>query len=343
MQFSTHTVLFCYSCRPVGLPFYIGFIVPFGIIYVFNWLLFLLIIVSLCKRDLKNKKIKGQVTGKQTAIQRAELKKYFIITISLSINFGLGWIIGLLATSELGVAHLVFVYLFSIFVALQGILIFVLHCLRVPAARTTWKYWFYRIFCCKSQSAVKQSTRSTAPTPFSTPYNRRKVPLGFPIENSKPSKSTSFQKYFEESEASGEVIANPLQGVSEADTDITKETFIPDLSPYNDFDNDLPDYTYAVVDKSKKRKKKSSTAKEEARSGGKKTSRQEKQKNNRNDSLYYSVGEMSMESQALEVEFEPESGSEDEAEEWKRLQETLKDIHLAVDSDRNDFELDVVY
>ena len=323
----------------MGLPFYIGFLLPFGIIYVFNWLLFSLIVVSLCKSDLKKKK--NQALGKQAALSRAELKKYFIITVSLSINFGLGWIIGLLATSELGIAHLVFVYLFSIFVAIQGVLIFALHCLRVPAARTTWKYWFYRVCCCKSQYAAKQSTRSTAPTPFSTPYIKRKVPLGVPIDSSKPSKSKSFQKYFEESEAS-EVIANPMQGISEADTDVTRETFIPDLSPYNGFDNnDLPDdYTYAVVDKSKKRKKKSSTAKEE---GSKKTSRQEQQKKNRNDSLYYSVGEMSMESQALEVEFEPESGSEDEAEEWKRLQETLKDIHLAVDSDRNDYEMDVVY
>ena len=328
----------------MNLPFYIGFVLPFIIIYVFNWLLFFLIVVSLCKRDMSKKKMKNQTLGKQATLDRREFKKYFIITISLSINFGLGWIIGLLATSELGVAHLIFVYLFSIFVAIQGVLIFVLHCLRVPAARATWKYWFYRVCCCKSQYAAKQSSKSTGPTPFSTPYTKRRIPLGVPIDSSKPTKSTSFQKYFEESEAS-EVIPNPLAGVSEADTDITRETFIPDLSPYNDFGNDLPDddYTYAVVDKSKKRKKKSSTAKEEARSGGKKTSKQEQDRRNRDNSIYYSVGEMSMESQALEVEFEPESGSEDEAEEWKRLQETLKDIHLAVESDRNDFELDGVY
>lgn len=304
----------------------------------------------MCKSD--RLKTKSQITNKRKesqGIKRSELKKYFIITLSLSVNFGLGWGIGLLATAELGDAHIFFVYIFSIFVGLQGVLIFLLHCLRVPAARNTWKYWSYIICCCKSRQDAKHYTRSTAPTPFATPYVKRKVPITASIEPLQPSGSMSFDNFFQESQTDGA----GFKSMHETNTTFTNETFIPDFpDPYNtqakQFEPqyaeveppkkelDLRDYTYAVVKKPKKSKKKSSTASKHS----KKTSRQEPVEEKRGvdvDESIYSGGMMSMESQALEVEFEPESGSEDDEEEWKKLQETLKDIHLDL---HNDTELD---
>ena len=154
----------------------------------------------------------------------------------------------------------------------------------------------------------------------------------------------SFQKYFMESEAS-EVVLNPVHGVSEAETDITKETFIPELFPYDNLSPDQPDYTYAVVDNSKKKKKKPSMNQESGKDGGRKGSKKGPvaDEGERKVGSVYSIGEVSMESQALEVEFEPESGSENEAEEWEKLQETLRDINIVVNEHADKVEMDTLF
>ena len=71
-----------------------------------------------------------------------EARRLVIIAFGLSVVFGLGWGLGLAATSsDAKEVTFVFQVIFSIFVGSQGILIFILHGLRSPDARRVWKTW----------------------------------------------------------------------------------------------------------------------------------------------------------------------------------------------------------
>ena len=65
----------------------------------------------------------------------------------LSILFGLGWGIGLLATEKLGNIFIrdTFSSLFVIATIFHGLLIFILHCARSKEARKEWLKWFFKV------------------------------------------------------------------------------------------------------------------------------------------------------------------------------------------------------
>ena len=115
-------------------------IVPFLIIYLFNWVVFIIIIVSLLQKNFQSD-IKTK-NNKNITFVRQQL----IITVTLSILLGLGWGIGLLATQDIHSNKTVrdlFAALFVITTAFHGLFIFIMHCLRSKEVRNTWKRWFY--------------------------------------------------------------------------------------------------------------------------------------------------------------------------------------------------------
>ena len=128
----------------MGVPFYIGMIAPFISIYVFNWIIFAIIIVSLLYKNwcklAPSEGIQFQKSGHSA-------RKQFMIAVTLSVLFGIGWGIGLLATEELGskVAHYSFASLFVIITSFHGLLIFILQCARLKAARKEWRRWFFKL------------------------------------------------------------------------------------------------------------------------------------------------------------------------------------------------------
>ena len=130
------------SCRAFNIPYYIGMVVPFLIIYIFNWVIIFIIIVTLlrksCKSDLKD------VKKKQENI--SFVRQQLIIVTTLSILFGLGWGIGLFATQDIHNNKIVrdlFAALFVIVTAFHGLFIFIMHCLRSKDVQSVWKHWFY--------------------------------------------------------------------------------------------------------------------------------------------------------------------------------------------------------
>ena len=132
-----HNYLSIFSCRSRGLPFYIGLIVPFALLYAFNLIMFVLIMVSICKHSYRRP---GSTTEKNTL---TFVRKNATIAISLAILFGLGWGFGLAASSTPSKdATFALQLLFTIFVGCQGLLIFVLHGIRKAEARNEWKKWF---------------------------------------------------------------------------------------------------------------------------------------------------------------------------------------------------------
>ncbi len=123
------------SCRPTEWPFYFGFILPFVIIYLLNWIVFVAIMVSICKhfRSL-------QSLNESSVRQKfRNIKNNLIIAMCLSVVVGLGWGLGLLSTSS-GLVELSFTFqvIFSIFVGSQGVLIFILYGLRSTEFRQIW-------------------------------------------------------------------------------------------------------------------------------------------------------------------------------------------------------------
>ena len=131
--------LHAYRCRVHGIPFYVGLIAPFIIIYLFNWVVYVIILGTLtCKCSCK-KEDNDRSTQVKTRHQ-------LIAAVTLSVLFGLGWGIGLIATEGVRTkaVHDLFSALFIICTAFQGVMVFCLQTLRSKEVRNTWLSLFYR-------------------------------------------------------------------------------------------------------------------------------------------------------------------------------------------------------
>ena len=158
------------SCRPYGITFFVGLLAPFAAIYVFNWTVFIIIMVALARQQLRSREMKGATSTKDTV---AQLKQQFFSALTLSLLFGLGWGFGLPATQGInneGV-RVTFQTLFILLTAFQGLFIFVIHCLmgrKSLEVRKEWRKWYYYATC-RKELAERVSkgtlTRSSAGGP----------------------------------------------------------------------------------------------------------------------------------------------------------------------------------
>jgi hypothetical protein len=147
-------VVFCFApdytqyigahfCRPYDIPFYIGTLVPFCAIYVFNWVLFIIIMVQLIKKRFEKK-----FAESHTKESNVSFMQQFMIALTLSILFGLGWGVGLLSVGQLYTVPAVrdlFSALFILLTGFQGLFIFIMHCVKSPEARKVWKRLLYKL------------------------------------------------------------------------------------------------------------------------------------------------------------------------------------------------------
>ena len=114
-------------------------VVPFLIIYIFNWTLFFIIIVSLLCKSCNS-----SVKQKQENI--SFVRQQLIIIVALSILFGLGWGVGLFATQDIHsnkTIRDIFAVVFVVITAFHGLCIFIMHCVRSQDVRNVWKKWLY--------------------------------------------------------------------------------------------------------------------------------------------------------------------------------------------------------
>ena len=89
-----------------------------------------------------------------------KLKENFMVALGLSLLFGMGWAIGLLASSDLPPeVHTPAEWIFTILNAFLGVYLFVLYVIRPPEARNLWKRWLL----CQSKRIdhSRSSTRRT--------------------------------------------------------------------------------------------------------------------------------------------------------------------------------------
>ena len=216
-----------FSCRATEWPFWFGHIVPFMFVYVFNWVMFTVIMVSICKHTENM----NSVMKKKTTAERAkEMKKNLFIAMSLSVVLGLGWGLGLAATSSSVVGLTVtFQVIFSIFVGMQGVLIFVLHGVRNKDARDLWKKTLVTrskyLFSSLKGTSVAYSLRGTDSDAFST-LPRSTLPGGTKKANLSvaPETSTVEETKVDLSEMSK---MPERDGSCAEETDLSKKKVIP--------------------------------------------------------------------------------------------------------------------
>ena len=129
-------------------------VVPFLIIYLFNWIVFFIIIVSLIR-----KKYLSNIKSKKDT-KTLFLHQQLIIAITLSVLFGLGWGIGLFATQDIHTNKTVrdiLAALFVVFTAFHGLFIFIMQCLRSKDVRNSWKICFFGV----TRRDINEITSST--------------------------------------------------------------------------------------------------------------------------------------------------------------------------------------
>lgn len=122
-----------------------------------NWIIFVLIFVSLLRKKSSMKR-DTQASSKD---KRNKLKQQFVIALTLSLLFGLGWGFGFAATTSIPSVP-VSVTLQAIFIVLtsfQGLLIFIMHCVRSEEARNVWKGWIHAITCHQITFAVRKKAK----------------------------------------------------------------------------------------------------------------------------------------------------------------------------------------
>ena len=115
-------------------------VVPFLIIYLFNWIVFIIILVCLLQKNYQSKSKKDTKTS--------FLHQQLIIAITLSVLFGLGWVIGLFATQDIHTNKTtrdILAALFVVFTAFHGLFIFMMQCLRSKDIRNSWKRCFFGV------------------------------------------------------------------------------------------------------------------------------------------------------------------------------------------------------
>lgn len=130
-----------FSCRSFSVPFYIGTVIPFLVIYLFNWIIFIIIIASLIHKSISMKNLKDETSY-------ALIKQQLVIALTLSVLFGLGWGIGLLATNDIHTNKTIrdlFASLFVLATSFHGLFIFIMHCLRSKDVKSVWKRGFLGI------------------------------------------------------------------------------------------------------------------------------------------------------------------------------------------------------
>ncbi|XP_028395099.1 adhesion G protein-coupled receptor L4-like [Dendronephthya gigantea] len=111
-------------CRLQGFPFQVAFLAPVLLILLTNFIAFVLILRSLLTSG-KNVTADRTISG-ITQARRA---------ISILVVLGLTWVFGVLAIKE---ARLGVQYLFCIFNAFQGLLVFFFHCILSKDIRKKW-------------------------------------------------------------------------------------------------------------------------------------------------------------------------------------------------------------
>ncbi|XP_041834318.1 adhesion G-protein coupled receptor G7 [Melanotaenia boesemani] len=112
-----------------GKPMFWAFLLPVGLILIYNMVLLVLTSMTTCRVD-----------PKLTSTSRSTLTKKFLVSFSLAVMLGLSWTLGYLVLATTGLAHLLFSIFFCLCTTTQGFQIFILFTARTPSFRAAmWR------------------------------------------------------------------------------------------------------------------------------------------------------------------------------------------------------------
>ncbi|XP_078701916.1 adhesion G-protein coupled receptor G7-like [Branchiostoma floridae x Branchiostoma belcheri] len=133
------------ACWLAREPLIYAFLIPAGLILLFNLLVFILVMTKLVREEKKQKGLRGAAADANKVD-----RQWIILQIrragSIMALFGLTWLFGFFVIDD---ARTVFAYLFCIFNTLQGLFIFIFHCvMREDMTKwrkklTCWKKFIY--------------------------------------------------------------------------------------------------------------------------------------------------------------------------------------------------------
>ncbi|KAM3601394.1 uncharacterized protein V6R79_012208 [Siganus canaliculatus] len=136
---------FCWLKNDVA--FYVAVVAYFCVIFLFNLIMFIVVLVQLCRMKRQNPHNSHHRTKLQDARSVAG------ITILLGLTWGFAFF-------AWGPVNLPFMYLFAIFNSLQGFFIFVLHCAVKENVRRQWRTYL----CCGKMRLAENSEWSRTAT-----------------------------------------------------------------------------------------------------------------------------------------------------------------------------------
>ncbi|XP_078672770.1 adhesion G-protein coupled receptor G7-like isoform X1 [Branchiostoma floridae x Branchiostoma belcheri] len=140
-------------CWLQGNQLYYGFLLPAGLVLLFNVIVYIVVIGKLACGGRTD----GRVADPESGATRQNLR----IAIAVMVLVGLTWVFGFFMISD---GRTVFSYLFCIFNSLQGFFIFIFHCLRQKEVQNLW---FKYCSCCAGdpQTTTKSSTGKSTSNP----------------------------------------------------------------------------------------------------------------------------------------------------------------------------------
>lgn len=126
---------------PTGMAFWIGLLLPVIFINIFNWIVFVSILVSQCKQHTTEKSDKKESVR---FFKRQLLIACGLITVTLLVGFGCGFEFAGMLTKLVSkhMVDMILNFVFFVFFAAQGPLLLFFHGCRNRKARQQWKQWF---------------------------------------------------------------------------------------------------------------------------------------------------------------------------------------------------------
>ncbi|KAI8516216.1 hypothetical protein Bbelb_047970, partial [Branchiostoma belcheri] len=129
------------ACWLAREPLIYAFLIPAGLILLFNLLVFILVMAKLVREEKKQKGLRGAAAD-ANKVDRQWIILQIRRACSIMAIFGLTWVFGFFVIDD---ARAVFAYLFCIFNTLQGLFIFIFHC----AMREDMTKWRKKLTCWK--------------------------------------------------------------------------------------------------------------------------------------------------------------------------------------------------
>ncbi|XP_038133136.1 adhesion G-protein coupled receptor G2 [Cyprinodon tularosa] len=178
---------FCWIRNDIA--FYVAVVAYFCVIFLFNFIMFIVVLVQLHRIKKQN----PHNSKHRSTLQ--DVRSVLGITILLGLTWGFAFF-------AWGPVNLAFMYLFAIFNSLQGFFIFVFHCLVKETVRRQWRTYL----CCGKMRLSENSEWSRT----ATQKNTKKSPLtSFTSSQSSRPSSTSFLPRTPSLQMNG--IGNPLE------------------------------------------------------------------------------------------------------------------------------------